>query len=201
VITPLGWTNAGAADFLRAKLATELRIDALFLFGSYRLFTFEGEAPTPTVESCILVAAKSAPPEGHKVRVIALEDVTAAPRDRAELLSEMARRVRGKAGRRGGIHVHDVPQTALLPEYPWPLKHAAGDIAARVVAHLQRGLVDRSLEPLQTSWKIFTGIETAADAYSKRIRKRLSADALRALEARGLRIGDPIMELPPGVGV
>ena len=34
VITPAGWMNAGAADFLREKLAAELRLDELFLFGA-----------------------------------------------------------------------------------------------------------------------------------------------------------------------
>jgi hypothetical protein len=44
VITPAGWMNAGAADFLREKIASELRLDELFLFGSYRLFADESRS-------------------------------------------------------------------------------------------------------------------------------------------------------------
>src|SRR5205823_6370782 len=74
VITPAGWMNAGNADFVREKLASELRLDELFLFGSYRLFADEqGPAPTPVVESAILVATKEAPPPGYALRVVALE--------------------------------------------------------------------------------------------------------------------------------
>ena len=36
VIVPAGWMNAGAAGFLRERLARELTIEELFLFGSYR---------------------------------------------------------------------------------------------------------------------------------------------------------------------
>ncbi|MBY0309089.1 MAG: Eco57I restriction-modification methylase domain-containing protein, partial [Phycisphaerales bacterium] len=81
VITPAGWMNAVAADFLRGRLASELRLDELFLFGSHRLFApapAPGErrrrVPTPTVESAILVATKRPAPPGHALRVVALED-------------------------------------------------------------------------------------------------------------------------------
>ncbi len=66
VIVPAGWMNAGNADWLREKLAANLRLDELFLFGSYRLFAPSEEArmrrrraPTPSVESAILVARPS----------------------------------------------------------------------------------------------------------------------------------------------
>jgi len=69
VITPAGWMNAGNAEWLRERLADTLRLDELFLFGSYRLFAPEHagsgarrHAPTPTVESAILVATKTPPP-------------------------------------------------------------------------------------------------------------------------------------------
>ena len=69
-IVPAGWMNAGNADWLRAKLAGTLRLDELFLFGSYRLFAPEEEArarrhraPTPTVESAILIATKAETPK------------------------------------------------------------------------------------------------------------------------------------------
>lgn len=197
VITPAGWMNAGAADFLREKLASELRIDLLFLFGSYRLFAFEGDAPTPTVESCILVASKAPTPKGHAVRVVALEDEAAAPNERAALLAEMARRARGKAGRRSGIHVHDIPQDLLQARYPWPVKHGTEDVAARVVGHLQAGLDEDRFEPLARSWKVFQGIQTGADAYTARIQRRLSAETRQQLGSAGAQTGDPIMELPP----
>ena len=58
--------NAGNADWLRGNVADELRLDELYLFGSYRLFAPEREArrrrhraPTPTVESAILIATKA----------------------------------------------------------------------------------------------------------------------------------------------
>lgn len=41
VITPAGWMNAGNAEWLRERLAGSLRLDELFLFGSYRLFAPE----------------------------------------------------------------------------------------------------------------------------------------------------------------
>ncbi len=38
VIVPAGWMNAGNADFLRERLASELTLRELYLFGSYRVF-------------------------------------------------------------------------------------------------------------------------------------------------------------------
>lgn len=211
VVIPAGWMNAGAADFLREKLAGELRLDELFLFGSYRLFAPEqGAGPTPTVESAILVATKTTVPAKHKLRVVALEDELEAARalsgnpalrapDRDVLLEAMKRRAKGKSGRKGGIHVHDLAQSELGADRPWPVKYSAKDLARRVVAHLQGSLDEStSVEPLQQSWKAFTGIETAADAYTARIQKRLSAAVRGRLETDGARTGDPIMELPPG---
>jgi hypothetical protein len=192
--------NAGAADFLREKLASELRLDELYLFGSYRLFAADqGPAPTPTVESAILVATKAATPAGHAVRIVALEDESHWPQ-REELLAEMARRARGRAGRSKGIHVHDVPQTDLRPEHPWPVKFAAGDLPARVVVHLQTQLDAEAalVEPLIVAWKVFQGIQTGADAYTARIQRRLTPEAKQQLAAAGARTGDPILELPPG---
>jgi hypothetical protein len=202
VITPAGWMNAGAADFLREKLASELRLDELFLFGSYKLFAPEqGVAPTPTVESAILVATKEPATKGHKLRVVSLEEEDASSNpSRDALLAEMAKRAEGRQGRRGGIHVHDIRQSDLRPEYPWPIKHGAKDVAARVVAHLQR-LLDGGLagvEPLVGSWKVFQGIQTGADAYTKRIDTRLKSEDRAKLAALGARLGDWILELPPG---
>src|SRR5680860_484200 len=81
VITPAGWMNAGNAAWLRENLAGQLRLDELFLFGSYRLFAPEQahrgdrrRAPTPTVESAILLATKAAASADHMLRVVALED-------------------------------------------------------------------------------------------------------------------------------
>lgn len=202
VITPAGWMNAGAADFLREKLASEMRLDELFLFGSYKLFAAEqGPAPTPTVESAILVATKAEAPPGHTLRVVALEDEEAAGRpDRVALLDAMKRRARGKPGREGGIHVHDVPQVELEAKRPWRVKFGSEDVATRATAHLQMLLDDESapVEPLGKSWHVFQGIQTGADAYTARIQKRLPADARRRLAAQGARTGDPILELPPG---
>ena len=104
VITPAGWMNAGSADFLRERLATQLTLEQLFLFGSFKLFATDDAAPTPTVESAILVATKAPAPKGHKLRIVALEDEDAAPTDRHALLEEMEQRAASRAGRRGGIH-------------------------------------------------------------------------------------------------
>jgi hypothetical protein len=218
VITPAGWMNAGAADFLRERLAGELRLDELFLFGSHRLFApehIEGRArrrvPTPTVESAILVATKMPAPKGHKLRVVALEDEAEAARalsgdleaktpDRDALLAEMAKRAKGRAGRKGGIHVHDLPQNELRADRPWRIKHSAKDVGARVVSHLDV-LETRSspiVESLDKGWHVFQGIQTGADAYTARIQKRLTADARHRLEAEGAETGDPILELPKG---
>jgi N-6 DNA Methylase/Eco57I restriction-modification methylase len=198
VITPAGWMNAGAADFLRQKLATELTLEKLFLFGDYRLFATINAAPTPTVESAILVATKRPAPKGHKLRVVVLESGEAWADRRHELLEEMARRVDRPGGRRGGIHVHNVLQAALRPEYPWPVKFGAKDVATRAVELLQARLDSDELEPLERSWKVFQGIQTGADAYTRRIDKRLSSGDRAALAQSGLHLGDPVLELPPG---
>jgi hypothetical protein len=184
---------------LRERLAAELTLEQLFLFGSYRLFATDDAAPTPTVESAILVATKALAPKGHKLRVVALEDEDAAPSDRRDLLEEMARRASGRVGRRTGIHAHDIVQASLLAERPWPVKFGAKDVATLVVTHLQGQLDEGKCEALQTSWKVFQGIQTGADAYTKRIDKRLSVDDRQKLTSAGCRIGDPILELPPGV--
>ncbi len=139
VITPAAWMNAGQADFLREKLASELRLDELFLFGSYRLFADEqGPAPTPMVESAILVATKMPAPKGHKLWIVALEDEgTAGFESRDELLAELVRRAGGRAGRKAGVHVHDLRQDELCGDVPWPVKFGSKDVPARVVAQLQ----------------------------------------------------------------
>jgi hypothetical protein len=158
VITPAGWMNAGHADFLRDKLAKDLRIEQIFLFGAYRLFAADqGPAPTPTVESAILVATKGVPRANQRVRVVVLEDETQWPY-RGELLAEMERHAKGKPGRRKGIFAHDVAQSELRPEYPWPVKFGATETPALVVAHLQ-GMLEHEaapVEPLERSWNVFT---------------------------------------------
>lgn len=220
VIVPAGWMNAGNADWLREKLASTLRLDELFVFGGYRLFAPEvgdrrdRRAPTPTVESAILLATKGDAAKGHKLRVVALEDEVEAARalsgnvesrtpERLALLNEMSRRAAGRQGRKAGIHVHDVMQAELVGERPWPVKHGAKDVASRVVAALQRGL-DRSpsIEPLDRRWSVAQGIQTGADAYTRRIQRRLRTafpDALQQLEASGAELGEPILELPRGM--
>lgn len=201
VITPAGWMNAGAPDFLRQRLAAELTLEELFLFGSYRVFAEDqGPAPTPTVESAILVATKAPVPKGHKLRVVALEDERAVTgMQRAELLGEMTRLLGGRQGRRGGIHVHDVKQADLWAEQPWPVKFGQRDIATLVVAHLQEqiDLAQSPVEILGDSWKVFQGIQTGADAFTARINRRLSVADRAALAAGGISLGDPILELPP----
>lgn len=220
VIVPAGWMNAGNADWLREKLAGTLRLDELFLFGSYRLFAPEAEArarthraPTPLVDSAILVATKAETPKGHKMRVVALEDEAAtalalsgdaevrAP-DREDLLREMVKRAAGRQGRKGGIHVHDVRQENLVADHPWPVRHGAKDVGPRVVAHLQRLLKKAvAVEGMSARWSVPQGIQTGADAYTLRIQGRLRdsfPQALRQLEATGAEIGEPILELPQG---
>ncbi len=200
VITPAGWMNAGEADFLRAKLSSELRLDELYLFGSYKLFAADqGPAPTPTVESAILVATKGPAPEGHVLRIVLLEDELAWP-DRRVLLDEMARRARGRPGRRDGIFVHDLPQAELRPEYPWTVKFGAEDVAARVVVHLQRLLDEpgEPVEPLAEGWKVFRGIETGADAYTRRMDRALGPEDRAKLQAARCALGEAVLELPPG---
>lgn len=115
----------------------------------------------------------------------------------------MARRRRGNAGRKGGIHVHDVVQAELVHDRPWPIKHATEDLAARVVAHLQGSLdkTDAPVERLGERWAIPQGIQTGADAYTKRIQLRLRRsfpDAKKKLDQAGAQTGAPIMELPAG---
>jgi Eco57I restriction-modification methylase len=220
VIVPAGWMNAGNADWLREKLASSLRLDELFLFGSYRLFAPDEDArhrdrraPTPTVESAILVGTRAEVPKGHKLRVVALEDEVEAARalsgnvearipDRYELLEEMKRRVAGRQGRRDGIHVHDVRQALLVHDQPWPVKHGAKDVGTQVVAHLQKAINGGSTtEPLGRRWDLPQGIKTGADSFSPRIQQRLEREfpgASRHLTASGARPGEPIYELPAG---
>lgn len=222
VITPAGWMNAGNADWLRESVAANMRLDELYLFGSYRLFAPEREArgrrhraPTPTVESAILIATKAKPRKNHKLRVVALENEAeggkefgvepeARSPDRDRLLEAMATRRRGRAGRKHGIHVHDLVQSELVSTRPWPIKHAGEDTPRRVVAHLQAALdsEETPVERLAERWSIVRGIETGADSYGGRVRSRLAAKFPRAkkeLDLRGVENGDPIMELPAGV--
>ena len=218
VITPAGWMNAGNADWLRERIASSLRLDELYLFGSMRLFATEqqerdvrvGMKP-PTVESAILLATKAPAPKTHRMRVVLLEDEGKAavaitgdsaarvpPRD--ALLEAMAARAAGRAGRSKGILVHDVAQQELRSSRPWPIKHAPRDIASRVVAHLQAQL-DEALSPVERlaeRWAVSQGIQTGADAYSARVQRRLSERTRSELAGRGQRTGDPILELPPG---
>ena len=214
VITPAGWMNAGNADWLREELRDSLRLDELFLFGSHRLFAPAergGRAPTPTVESAILLATKTSVPARHELRIVALEDEAAAARaltgvagaklaDRDALLAEMARRMSGRAGRSKGIHVHRLRQADLPPTDPWPIKHGVRDVARQVVAYLDQALADPDLpvEPLAERWNIFQGIQSGADAYTKRIQKRLPAEVKRRLQDAGAQTGDAILELPRG---
>ena len=218
VITPAGWMNAGNADWLRERLAAMLRLDELYLFGSHRLFAPDrarrGErhrAPTPTVESAILVATKAPASRGHELRVVALEDEPAAAQaisgdpearvvDRDALLAEMAERGAGRAGRRRGIHVHRMRQSELDPALPWPIKHGAKDVAARVASHLDRAVAsdEVAVEPLGGRWSIFQGVQSGADAYTARVQRRLSTEVKRRLELDGAKTGEPILELPPG---
>jgi hypothetical protein len=200
VITPAGWMNAGTAEFLRARLAGELTLEELFLFGSYKLFAQDqGPAPTPTVESAILVATKAPPAPGHELRVVALEDESAAAgMSRAELLEEFAQRILPRGRSRRGVLVHSIRQSVLEPGYPWPVKFRTNGVHMRTVRHLRAALANATapVEPIATAWSVFTGIETAADAYTARIRRSLPAEARRDLDLRGAEIGSPIMELP-----
>lgn len=220
VIVPAAWMNAGNADWLREKLASTLRLDELFLFGSYRLFApAEGaahrgsRAQSPTVESAILLATKADVPKGHKLRVVVLEDdvevarvlsgdVEARVPEREPLLAEMSRRAAGRQGRKGGILVHDIKQADLDSSVPWPVKQGAKDVGPRVVAHLGRAAQQSNVvKPLDEFATIVRGVETGADAFTPRIKSRLKQsfpDSLKVLEAGGVELGDPIMELPPG---
>ena len=204
VITPAAWMNAGSADFLRERLAAELTLEELYLFGGYRVFAADqGPAPTPTVESAILVATKAAAPKGHKLRVVILDDEAAgAAAGRAALLEEMGSRIAGRAGTRGGLKTHTVAQAELRADYPWPVKFGAADVPTRVVAHLQRILErEAPVEPLATSWRVFRGIETGADAYSRRVDRRLSPEDRAKLHAHGVQLGDAVLELSPALAM
>jgi hypothetical protein len=200
VIVPAGWMNAGNADFLRERLANELTLRELYLFGSYRLFAADqGPAPTPTVESAILFATKEPAPKRHKLRVVALEDESAVEGlTRAELLAVMGARSDARGGRRGGIHAHSVSQATLEGSIPWPVKFGSRDVASLVVSHLQAALGDPStpVEPMNISWKVFQGIQTGADAYTRRIDRRLSASDRAKLRSAGMVIGQPLLERP-----
>jgi len=219
VIVPAGWMNAGNADWLREKLASTLTLDELFLFGSYRLFAPEPDvrhrnrrAPTPTVESAILIATKGEAAKGHKLRVVALEDEGEAARvlsgnvearvpDRHALLEEMRQRVGGRQGRKGGIHVHDVKQLELRGDRPWPVKHGAKDVATRVVGHLVR-LVEGTevIEELTHRWDIPQGIKTGADSYTQRVKRRIDLEFPAASrQLADAQLGEPILELSPGM--
>jgi hypothetical protein len=202
VITPAGWMNAGTAGFLRERLAADLRLDELFLFGSYRLFAADqGPAPTPTVESAILVATKARPRKNHKLRVVALEsEADAGSPDRGALLATMTKRARGKPGRKDGIHVNDVLQSGLRADIPWPVKHSAADLGPRVVRLLEAALDDDAVpvERLAVAWRTFLGIQTGADAYSMKIHRRLSAETRKLLATQGAELGEPVYGLPPG---
>jgi hypothetical protein len=218
VITPAGWMNAGNADWLRERIATSLRLDELYLFGSMRLFATEqqerdtrtGMTP-PTVESAILLATKEPAPKKHRMRVVLLEhegeaavaitgDPAARVPPREALLATMAIRAAGRAGRSKGILVHDVVQQELRSTRPWPIKHAPRDVAAQVVAHLQLQLDDSAspVERLGERWTVIRGIETGADAYSSRVQRRLTERTRSELTNRGHHTGDHILELPPG---
>lgn len=214
VITPAGWMNAGNAEWLRAKLLASMRIDEVFLFGGLRLFTPEeedlrtaqGHGP-PTVESLVLIATRVGGPDeiadDHAVRVVLVEDEQTALRDlpvgagTRQMLRRLAARADGGPGRRDGVLVHDLPHRLLEAETPWPVKFTANSVQLRVVRHTDAALArPRSgVERLDQRWKIFTGIETGADAFSGRVRRRTPARTLRALEAEGRAEGAPIMEL------
>jgi hypothetical protein len=163
VITPAGWMNAGNAHWLRERIASSLRLDEFYLFGSMRLFATEqqerdvriGMTP-PTVESAILLATKKLPSKNHRMRVVLLEadaeaavtitgDPMARVPPREELLGVMATRAAGRAGRSKGILVHDVAQNELRSTRPWPIKHAPRDVAARVVWPIFRRCWTRSV--------------------------------------------------------
>ena len=198
VIVPAAWTNSGKADFLRERLSRELTIEQMFLFGNYRVFAAAGSGHAPMIESLILIATKAPPPDDHLVRVVALEDESAAPQSLEAVLEAMAVRVAGADGRSDGIHVHDVFQSSFEPAVPWPVKHREEELAGRAVAHLSALLASgEQVEPLSQSWKVFLGIQTGADTYTPKIRKRLTPEVRSQLEDAGRRQGDPIYALPP----
>lgn len=218
VITPAGWMNAGNAGWLRDRLASSLRLDELYLFGSMRLFATEQQErdvrvgmKAPTVESAILIATKAQVPARHHLRVVLLENeaeaaaaITGDPAARASprelLLQVMAQRAAGRAGRANGILVHSVAQRELRSAQPWPIKHGSRDVATRVVAHLQSQLDDSAapVERLGERWVVASGIETGADAYTARVQKRLDEQTRSDFARRGFRTGAPILQLPAG---
>lgn len=215
VVTPAGWTNAGNAEWLRGKLLESMRIDEAFLFGGLRLFTPEHEDlrsaqrhGPPTVESLVLIATKVEDPEqipaDHGVRVVLVDDEQAALRElpvgagTRDLLRRLAVRADGRVGRRDGVLVHDLPHEMLEAGTPWPLKFTTNSVQVRVVRHMDRALATRgrAVERLDARWHLFRGIETGADAYSGRVRKRLKASVRAQLNAAGVEEGDPILEVP-----
>lgn len=209
--------NAGDAGWLRDRIASQLRLDEMFLFGSTRLFAPEHDdardprrAQAPTVESLILIATKAPVPRRHHVRVVVLENERALARaltgkadarraEREPLLATMAARLSGPAGRRDGILVHSLRQSQLRADEPWPMKFNARDLATRVVRHLDNLLQSGSVEPLSQRWNIFQGVQTGADAFSNRVQKqarKMDPAGVERLLASGARTGYPIMELP-----
>jgi hypothetical protein len=119
---------------------------------------------------------------------------------RAELLAEMADRAARRGGRRGGIHAHFVAQADLRPEYPWPVKFGARDVATQAVVHLSNALKERAdIVPVESDWFVYQGIKTSADAYTLRLQRRLTPEQRSRLASEGASTGDPIMELPAGV--
>jgi len=105
----------------------------------------------------------------------------------------------GRGGRRDGILVHTLPQGSLRHAEPWPIKVSGRDLAARVVAHLDRALArGTGVEPLGKRWNIFQGVQTGADAYSARVQRRMTRQDRDALASAGREPGEAILELPPG---
>ena len=96
--------------------------------------------------------------------------------ERDALLTAMARRSEGRTGRRDGILVHSVRQDILRAAEPWPVKFSARDLATRVVRHLDSRLAAGEAEPLGHRWDITRGIETGADAFSRKISNRVKRD-------------------------
>jgi hypothetical protein len=219
VITSASWFNAGEADDLRARLADDLRLDELFLFGAFQLFRpeldhrqAERAVAPPTVESAILVATKSPAPEDHRVRVVELRDVRQVAKalelrdanrlQARDLLQQMSERTSDARARvRHGIATRWMRQSECGDgELPWPVKFGENELPMRIVRHLERALgsLRRPVERLDQRWQIEQGIQTGADAYTKRIDKRLTDEQRADLERHDCRIGDPVLELPPG---
>ncbi len=91
-------------------------------------------------------------------------------------------------------------QSELDSALPWPIKHGAKDVAARAVAHLDRAMAHHgvAVEPPGRRWSIFQGVQSGADAYTARVRRRLTTEVKRRPELYGAKTGEPILELPPG---